>query len=128
MGTAHPTKRCPRCGRDFSWRRKWARVWDRVVYCSERCRRDRSTRERERVAHAIETRLARTGGTICPSEVARALWPEDWRTHMQAVRRAGRELAASDRILWRQRGRRVDPATARGPVRFDRGPAFEKRG
>ncbi|MGD2024585.1 MAG: DUF2256 domain-containing protein [Methyloceanibacter sp.] len=33
-----PTKVCPSCGRDFSWRRKWARNWDSVRYCSRRCR------------------------------------------------------------------------------------------
>ncbi len=34
-----PSKTCPVCGRPFAWRRKWARDWDRVVYCSARCRR-----------------------------------------------------------------------------------------
>jgi hypothetical protein len=34
-----PTKVCPVCVRPFTWRRKWARDWERVVYCSERCRR-----------------------------------------------------------------------------------------
>lgn len=34
-----PEKICPVCRRPFAWRRKWARVWDEVVYCSERCRR-----------------------------------------------------------------------------------------
>lgn len=33
-----PSKICARCGRPFSWRRKWARVWDEVRYCSDRCR------------------------------------------------------------------------------------------
>ncbi|MEM8878686.1 MAG: DUF2256 domain-containing protein [Pseudomonadota bacterium] len=34
-----PQKICPACGRPFTWRKKWERVWDDVVYCSERCRR-----------------------------------------------------------------------------------------
>ncbi|WP_376750865.1 DUF2256 domain-containing protein [Comamonas terrigena] len=34
-----PQKCCQRCGRPFAWRKKWARVWDAVLYCSERCRR-----------------------------------------------------------------------------------------
>ncbi|MGB1890594.1 MAG: DUF2256 domain-containing protein [Candidatus Latescibacterota bacterium] len=34
-----PEKTCPVCQRPFRWRRKWARVWDEVRYCSERCRR-----------------------------------------------------------------------------------------
>jgi hypothetical protein len=32
------TKVCARCGRPFTWRRKWARDWDQVRYCSDRCR------------------------------------------------------------------------------------------
>jgi hypothetical protein len=34
-----PTKRCERCGFPFAWRKKWARSWAEVRYCSERCRR-----------------------------------------------------------------------------------------
>lgn len=33
-----PVKDCVRCGRPFSWRKKWARDWDGVKYCSDRCR------------------------------------------------------------------------------------------
>ena len=33
-----PTKSCAACGRPFSWRKKWERVWDEVRYCSDRCR------------------------------------------------------------------------------------------
>ncbi|ETX29242.1 DUF2256 domain-containing protein [Roseivivax isoporae] len=40
-----PTKTCPVCGRPFTWRRKWARVWDEVIYCSERCRRSKAPRK-----------------------------------------------------------------------------------
>ncbi|WP_370170615.1 MULTISPECIES: DUF2256 domain-containing protein [Hyphomonas] len=35
-----PEKTCAVCNRPFSWRKKWARVWEEVKYCSERCRRD----------------------------------------------------------------------------------------
>ncbi|WP_083868281.1 DUF2256 domain-containing protein [Dyella ginsengisoli] len=41
-----PSKTCPVCQRPFAWRRKWARVWDEVRYCSERCRRHRSAADR----------------------------------------------------------------------------------
>ncbi|WP_310474067.1 DUF2256 domain-containing protein [Sandarakinorhabdus sp.] len=33
-----PTKDCAACGRPFSWRKKWARDWDNVRYCSDACR------------------------------------------------------------------------------------------
>ncbi|WP_082665439.1 DUF2256 domain-containing protein [Pseudoalteromonas sp. H105] len=35
-----PQKTCPVCNRDFTWRKKWQRDWDNVIYCSERCRRN----------------------------------------------------------------------------------------
>ena len=34
-----PEKICVVCGRPFTWRKKWARDWEHVKYCSERCRR-----------------------------------------------------------------------------------------
>lgn len=34
-----PTKLCAGCGLPFTWRKKWARDWEKVRYCSERCRR-----------------------------------------------------------------------------------------
>ncbi|EPW6910839.1 DUF2256 domain-containing protein [Vibrio parahaemolyticus] len=36
-----PTKLCPVCERPFSWRKKWARNWETVIYCSERCQRSK---------------------------------------------------------------------------------------
>ena len=34
-----PEKICVVCSKPFSWRKKWARDWDAVRYCSERCKR-----------------------------------------------------------------------------------------
>jgi hypothetical protein len=34
-----PTKSCAACGRPFAWRKKWARDWDNVKFCSDRCRK-----------------------------------------------------------------------------------------
>ncbi|MBN8576462.1 MAG: DUF2256 domain-containing protein [Cyclobacteriaceae bacterium] len=33
-----PSKICKRCSRPFTWRKKWARTWPEVVYCSAACR------------------------------------------------------------------------------------------
>ncbi|MBC7521881.1 MAG: DUF2256 domain-containing protein [Sandarakinorhabdus sp.] len=33
-----PQKPCAACGRPFTWRKKWARDWDKVLYCSDACR------------------------------------------------------------------------------------------
>lgn len=33
-----PEKICPVCMRPFKWRKKWAKDWEQVIYCSQRCR------------------------------------------------------------------------------------------
>ena len=33
-----PSKLCAACGRPFAWRKKWAKDWEQVRYCSDRCR------------------------------------------------------------------------------------------
>ncbi len=34
-----PSKTCVACQRPFAWRKKWARDWDAVRFCSEKCKR-----------------------------------------------------------------------------------------
>ena len=34
-----PSKLCAACGLPMTWRRSWARNWEEVKYCSDRCRR-----------------------------------------------------------------------------------------
>lgn len=55
--------------------------------------------------------------SFCPSEAARALGP-DWRPLMPEVRRVAAGLATAGRLSVTQKGRAVDPATARGPIRL----------
>ncbi|MDA0191800.1 MAG: DUF2256 domain-containing protein [Actinobacteria bacterium] len=31
-------KLCPTCSREFEWRKKWAKDWENVRYCSNRCK------------------------------------------------------------------------------------------
>ena len=31
------------CSRPFFWRKKWEKQWDEIKYCSERCRRNKSS-------------------------------------------------------------------------------------
>jgi hypothetical protein len=33
-----PQKVCLVCGRAFTWRKKWAKDWEQVKYCSDTCR------------------------------------------------------------------------------------------
>ncbi|WP_417688689.1 DUF2256 domain-containing protein [Roseibium sp.] len=37
-----PEKICKACGRPFAWRKKWARDWAAVLYCSQRCKGERN--------------------------------------------------------------------------------------
>ena len=69
-------------------------------------------------AKILEMLEGRTG-TMCPSEVARAL-SDDWRPLMDDVRAAAGRLVASGDIEVTQGGAVVDPATARGPIRLRR--------
>lgn len=32
-----PTKICVTCGKPFQYRKKWAKVWNEVKYCSKKC-------------------------------------------------------------------------------------------
>jgi hypothetical protein len=76
-------------------------------------------RIRETISSLLDAR--RDGATICPSDAARALRPDgDWRALMDDVRRVGAAEAAAGRLEVRQGGVRVDPATARGPIRLAR--------
>ncbi|MFD2724616.1 DUF2256 domain-containing protein [Hyunsoonleella rubra] len=37
-----PQKTCPTCKRPFAWRKKWEKNWDGVVYCSKKCRSNKT--------------------------------------------------------------------------------------
>lgn len=56
--------------------------------------------------------------TICPSDVARDVAPDDWRPLMQPVRDAAARLVEAGRVQVTQGGEVVDVRTARGPVRI----------
>jgi hypothetical protein len=112
---------CESCGRRIEWRRKWARDWDNVRYCSDRCRRDRPGDLDRRLESEIRSLLeARArGATICPSEAARVV-SDEWWPLMERARSAARRLVVSGEIEVLQGGRVVDPSTAKGPIRLRR--------
>ena len=35
-----PQKPCAACGRAMVWRKSWAKNWQEVKYCSDRCKSD----------------------------------------------------------------------------------------
>jgi hypothetical protein len=77
----------------------------------------------ERALEAAITELldARAPGkTICPSEAARRVEPDDWRPLMDPARRVAARLVEAGEVEMTQRGEVVDPASAKGPVRLRR--------
>lgn len=86
--------------------------------------------ETEIPLEALILQLLRERGedkTICPSEVARALDPTNWRARMQEVRTEAARLAAAGVIVVLQRGRIVNPSEARGPIRLRHASVARKR-
>ncbi|MEJ7634377.1 DUF2256 and DUF3253 domain-containing protein [Aeromicrobium sp.] len=115
-----PSKTCVSCGRTIEWRKKWARDWDDVRYCSATCQRRKITdEERDLERRIVEMLAARSReSTICPSDVARAVAPDEWRPMMEPVRRAARRLVDRGEVEITQKGSVVDPSTAKGPIRI----------
>ncbi|MBD1392429.1 DUF3253 domain-containing protein [Mucilaginibacter glaciei] len=56
--------------------------------------------------------------STCPSEIARALFPADWRKHMDEVRQAAIELQKSGKVSITQKGMPVDVEYIKGPIRI----------
>lgn len=77
---------------------------------------------REDLRRAVLDLLAQRKPTssICPSDVARRLRPDDWRPLMDPVRAAARDLVDAGEVEITQRGEVVDLDTARGPIRIRR--------
>jgi len=118
-----PTKTCSACGRTITWRKKWARDWDEVTYCSDACRRRAKGGANRTVDANLDQALTRlladrgAGKTVCPSEVARAVGGDQWRDLMEPARAAARRAVARGDAEITQGGRVVDPSTAKGPIR-----------
>ncbi|MEM8899496.1 MAG: DUF3253 domain-containing protein [Bacteroidota bacterium] len=56
--------------------------------------------------------------SICPSEVARACFPEDWREYMEEVREVAKELANEGRASILQKGEVLQEDNWKGPIRI----------
>lgn len=100
-----------------------ARVQDAKVALGERgptwWGRTTENATRERIVACIRA-LSRARGadkSLCPSEVARAQGPEDWRKLMPLVRAVAFELRDAGELSVTQKGREVD-RDARGAIRL----------
>jgi len=119
-GRSGDTKTCVSCGREMRWRKSWAKNWDDVRYCSDACRKAKVGDTDLALEAAIQTLLDQRArdATICPSEAARVVGGDEWRELMEPSRRAARRLVAQGLVEITQKGRVVDPSTAKGPIRI----------
>ena len=116
-----PNKICEACGRTIEWRKKWAKVWGDVKYCSDPCRNRRVTRTDVALEEAIIELLGRrpAGTAIEPEAAARMVGGEDrWPELMEHTRNAARRLQAREQAVIVQDGQPVDPSTAKGPIQI----------
>lgn len=115
-------KTCVACGRTVRWRKKWERSWDEVRHCSATCRR-RGVRPVDRELEAAIVHLLAEqprGGSVDPDEAARSVGGDEWQLLAEPARSAARRLQAAGRAVITQKGRPVDPSTAKGPIRVVR--------
>ncbi|SEC98511.1 hypothetical protein SAMN04489844_3402 [Nocardioides exalbidus] len=115
-----PEKTCASCGRRIEWRKKWERDWEQVRYCSSACRR-RGVTPVDRALEDALLELSRSAGarTVDVSEAARAVAASTGtprRELEEPARRAARRLVERGEVTVVQRGRVVDPSTAKGPM------------
>ncbi len=121
-----PPKTCAVCGRTVEWRKKWAKNWDEVKYCSDGCRKRKirpvDTDLDSAILELLDQRAV--GATICPSEAAKlvgkrtGMADDGWRELMEPARQAARRLVATDQVCITQKGMVVDASTAKGPIRI----------
>ena len=114
-------KICDKCGRIIEYRKKWAKNWNEVKYCSEQCKRKKLNLEDAICEQQILELLAKrsSGASICPSEI---LVGADKTNHlkMEQVRQAARRLVHKNLIVITQNNRVVDPSSFKGPIRLKR--------
>ncbi len=39
-----PQKNCLVCQKPFTWRKKWEKNWDAIKYCSDKCRKNNTSK------------------------------------------------------------------------------------
>jgi len=71
----------------------------------------------EHLKYAYERGMEKT---YCPSEVARSIFPNEWRKQMDLVRQVADELVASGELVTMQFGEIISqkPSMAKGPIRL----------
>jgi hypothetical protein len=75
-----PTKVCVTCGRPFTWRKKWEKVWDEVTTCSKSCNHQRrllSKRQQQSPSAAATRAIAALGTGTAETSMDNTLTSDD---------------------------------------------------
>ncbi|MEO3407645.1 DUF3253 domain-containing protein [Mucilaginibacter sp. CAU 1740] len=56
--------------------------------------------------------------TTCPSEIARALFPHDWRSYMEEIRTVALQMHKNGQIVITRKGVAIDNGPIKGPIRI----------
>jgi len=74
----------------------------------------------EKIATTILSTAIHRGAekSTCPSEIARMLFPDDWRQHMKDVREVAIDLHKQGSVVITQKGIPVDVKDIKGPIRI----------
>lgn len=119
--TVPAPRTCASCGREITWRKKWADDWHNVRYCSTACRRRGVTPTDRRLEQIVlDAAAAEPRGVLLSRALARAERELGDALPLESLKRAARRLAADGRVVLRQNGHAVDPSTARGDVEVRR--------
>jgi hypothetical protein len=80
----------------------------------------RSMQHYDKIATTILSTASHRGAekSTCPSEIARMLFPDDWRKHMKDVREVAIDLHHKGNVVITQKGIPVDVKHIKGPVRI----------
>jgi len=72
------------------------------------------------IATTILTTAAKRGPekSTCPSEIARMLFPDDWRKHMGTVVEEAISLHNQGKVMITQKGQPIDVNHIKGPIRI----------
>jgi hypothetical protein len=111
-------KDCRNCGRSFSWRKKWQNEWPKVKFCSKKCSGSYSKSRHLLIKKEIIASLKNRSSSICPSEIARKVFSDNWGNQMENIRAVARLLAKDEFLIITQKNIELDPDKLKGPIRL----------
>jgi len=74
----------------------------------------------EKISDKILSVAAQRGKekSTCPSEIARMLFPDDWRKYMNDIRDIAIDLQHQGKVTITQKGEAIDVSRIKGPIRI----------